>query len=53
MEISWVDFIKPDTRDQIQIFENQMGGYGSQGWEAAFTWERDKSLYILKKTKSQ
>jgi len=44
-----VDFVKPNTRDQIAIVENQMNGYGNQGWEATFTWEHDKSFYVLLK----
>jgi hypothetical protein len=42
------DFSVPDSTDDVEMAENQLNGFGSEGWEAVSAWmEGDKAIFVL------
>jgi hypothetical protein len=42
------DFSVPDSTDDVEMAENQLNGFGSEGWEAVSAWmEGDEAIFVL------
>jgi hypothetical protein len=42
------DFSVPDSKDDVETAENQLNGFGGEGWEAVSAWmEGDEAIFVL------